>query len=105
MISLARKIKPNKIGYDQGKRWSWLDKKARKIIKNKSCDCSTLSAGLAWLAGYNVNVSGTCWTGNIDVLMKKAGWKVLKFTKIGDVKAGDMVVKKGAHVILALSIL
>lgn len=103
MISLARKIKPNKIGYDQGKRWSWLDKKARKIIKNKSCDCSTLSAGLAWLAGYNVDVSGTCWTGNIDVLMKKAGWKVLKFTKISDVKAGDMVVKKGAHVILALS--
>ena len=103
MISLARKIRPNKIGYDQVKRWTWLDKKNRLIIPNKACDCSSLSAGLAYLAGWNVDLSGACWTGNIAVLMKAAGWKVLKFTKISDVRAGDMVVKRGAHVVLALS--
>ena len=103
LIALARQIESKKIGYDQGKRWSFLDKTNRRILANKSGDCSSISAGLAYLAGWNVDISGTCWTGNIDVLMKKAGWKVLKFTKIADVKAGDMVVKKGAHVILALS--
>lgn len=103
MISLARQIRPNKIGYDKGKRWTWLDKKNRRIIAKKSCDCSSLSAGLAYLAGWDVDLSGSCWTGNIAVLMKNAGWKVFKFTKISDVIAGDMVVKKGAHVIVALS--
>lgn len=103
LISLARKIKPAKIGYDQARRWTWLDKKNKKIVKNKSADCSSLCAGLAWLAGYNVNISGTCFTGNLDVLMKNAGWKVYKFKKLSDVKPGDMVLKKGKHVALVLS--
>ena len=103
MISLARRIRPSKIGYDQGIRWTWLDKKNRRIIPLKACDCSSLSAGLAYLAGWDVDLSGACWTGNIAILMKAAGWKVLKFTKISDVRAGDMVVKRGAHVVLALS--
>lgn len=68
-----------------------------------AADCSSLSAGLAWLAGYDVDINGACWTGNISSLMKNAGWKVYKFTKISDVKAGDMVVAVGHHVVLALS--
>ena len=103
MISLARRIRPSKIGYDQRRRWTWLDKKNRRIIPIKACDCSSLSAGLACLAGWDVDLSGACWTGNIAILMKAAGWKVFKFTKISDVRAGDMVVKRGAHVVLALS--
>ena len=103
LISLARKIQSGKIGYDQKKRWSWLDKKNRRIILNKSGDCSSISAGLAFLAGWNVDLSGACWTGNLAVLMKRAGWKVYKFKKLSDVKAGDMVLKVRRHVILALS--
>lgn len=103
LISIARKIKPAKIGYDQARRWTWLDKKNRKILDNKSADCSSLCAGLAYLAGWNVNINGTCFTGNLDVLMKAAGWKVYKFTKLSDVKPGDMVLKKGKHVVLVLS--
>lgn len=81
----------------------WLDRKNRKIVSKSSADCSSLCAGLAYLAGWDVNISGTCFTGNLDVLMKQAGWKVYKFTKISDVKPGDMLLAKGSHVILALS--
>lgn len=102
MLEFARKIIPLNTGYDQGQRWTWLDKTNRRIIPNKETDCSTLCAGLAYLGGWNVNISGTCWTGNLDVLMKNAGWKVYKYTSISDVKTGDMVLKKGAHVVLCI---
>lgn len=102
VIALGRKAEGTKVGYDQGQRWSYLDKKNKKIILNKETDCSALTAGIFYLAGYPINISGTCWTGNIATLVRNAGGKVLKFTKKSDVRPGDAVVGPG-HVILALS--
>ena len=105
MESLGRLVKSRKTGYTQDARlrWSYLDKKNRTILAGKEGDCSALAAGIAWAAGYDVDISGTCWTGNLDVLMKKAGWTVIKFASLSQVKAGDMVLKKGAHVVNALT--
>lgn len=103
MVKFGRQIQSLKIGYDQNQRWTFLDKKNRKIVANKEGDCSAIAAGIAWLAGYPVDISGACFTGNLDVLMKRAGWKVLKYTKKSDVKTGDMVLAKGHHVVNALS--
>lgn len=103
MTSLAKKAEGTKVGYDQGQRWSFLDKKNKSLISNKETDCSALCAGIAYLAGYPINISGTCWTGNLDVLFKAAGWKVLKYTNKNAVKAGDVVLKKKAHAVFAIS--
>ena len=105
MESLGRLVKSRKTGYTQDARlrWSYLDKKNRTILAGKEGDCSALAAGIAWAAGYDVNISGTCWTGTLDVLMKKAGWTVIKFVSLSQVKAGDMVLKKGAHVVNVLT--
>lgn len=102
VIALGRKAEGTKVGYDQGQRWSYLDKKNKKLILNKETDCSALTAGIFFLAGYPINISGACWTGNIASLVKAAGGKVLRFTKKSDVRPGDAVVGTG-HVILALS--
>lgn len=103
MVSLAKEIQSKKIGYAQDKRWGFLDRKNKKIIANKSGDCSSIAAGIAWLAGYNVNIDGALWTGNLDVVMKRAGWRVFKNPKITDGVPGSMFLKKGHHVVTVIS--
>lgn len=103
VIALGRKAEGTKVGYDQGQRWSYLDKKNKKLILNKETDCSALTAGIFYLAGYPINIFGACWTGNIASLVKAAGGKVLRYTRKEDVRPGDAVVAVGHHVILVLS--
>ena len=103
LIALGRQIQKLKIGYDQKRRWSWLDKKNKGIVAGKSGDCSAIAAGIVWLAGYPIDISGTVWSGNVHKLLKDAGWKVYHYTNKNAVKAGDVVVALGHHVVNALS--
>ena len=103
ILVLGRQAEGTKVGYDQAQRWSFLDKKNKRLIPNKETDCSALTAGVFYLAGYPIDISGTCWTGNLDVLVRNAGGKVIKYTKKTDVIPGDAVLAKGSHVVLAIS--
>ena len=51
LIDLANR---SNIGYNQAKRWSYLDKANRRIIPGKEGDCSAVTSGLYWLAGYPI---------------------------------------------------
>ena len=105
MAELGRLVERQKIGYSQDtkKRWSYLDIENKDIRFGKEGDCSSIAAGIAWGAGYPVDIYGTCFTGNLDVLMKNAGWLVIKFQSLSQVRPGDMVLKKLRHVVNVLS--
>lgn len=81
LLSLIMEHSRSDIGYDQAQRWTWLDKANRKIVPHKEGDCSAVTIGLCWLAGYavpsaNVASNQTCYTGNAyDLLHTAAGFK------------------------------
>ena len=97
---IADQLNSSNIGYDQGQRWSFLDRKRRAINKGGECDCSSSCGAIAWLAGYPVDLTGTFWTGNFAAKLKAAGFDVIRFQKLDQVKAGDFLVGPG-HVIFA----
>ena len=77
MNQVADELEASGVGYDQGQRWSFLDKVNRAILKNKETDCSAGSGGIAWLAGYPVDISDPFWTGNFKDKMVKAGFSAI----------------------------
>ncbi len=105
LIRLAREAEHSKVGYDQGQRWTWLDRAGRRIVPDKETDCSALTLGLYWLAGWPVDISGTCWTGNAEKLCRDAGFTVIDISEWDtrrlrrDPIAGDALVGPG-HIIL-----
>ena len=105
LIAFGYEIEKAKIGYDQNQRWSFLDIKNKTIKPGKDGDCSAIGMGLAFLAGLIdlKTIQGPCWTGNLDVLVKRNGWKVYKYTNLKAVKPGDMVLAKNHHVVTVLS--
>ena len=74
----AEQIEDANTGYDQNQRWTFLDKANRKVIEDREADCSSVVAAIVWLAGYPINISGPCYTGNLGELLKAAGWKIYK---------------------------
>lgn len=101
MQSAADKIIKANIGYDQSQRWSFLDKKNKTIIPNKETDCSASCGAIAYLGGYLVDLSGTFYTGNFAAKMVQAGFEVIKFKSLSQVKAGDFLLTPGHHVVFA----
>lgn len=101
--SRTREAARSNLGYSQEfseiGRWSWLDKLYKRIISGTACDCSALTMGLYWLAGYKVNISGTCATVNAADLARAAGFKVLDFTSLSDVREGDALLTPGHHMV------
>jgi vancomycin permeability regulator SanA len=89
------------LGYDQNQRWTFLDKKNKKIIPNKETDCSASSGGIAFLGGYPVDLSGTFYTGNFAKKMAAAGFAIIPFKSLSQVKAGDFLLTPGHHVVFA----
>lgn len=98
------------IGYSQGRRWSWLDKSGRKIIPGKAGDCSAVTLGLLWLAGYPIDskwIAGSlsAWTGNFRDIAVSAGLRqrsvsgmtVAQINALA--KPGDSLLKSG-HVMI-----
>jgi hypothetical protein len=97
MQQWAEKIEDANTGYDQNQRWTFLDKANRKLIPNREADCSTVVAAIVYLAGYPINISGTCYTGNLAQLLKDAGWTIYRFTNLSQVKAGDVLIAPRHH--------
>ena len=104
MQKVADTIIASNIGYDQSQRWTFLDKKNKKIVKGKECDCSSSCGAIAYLAGYPVNLSGTFYTGNFAAKFKATGlFEVIKFRNLAQVKNGDFVLSPGRHVVFVRS--
>lgn len=105
LIRLAREAEHSRVGYDQGQRWTWLDRAGRRIVPDQETDCSALTLGLYWLAGWPVDISGTCWTGNAMTLCRDAGFALTDIREWPakrlrtDPIAGDALVGPG-HIIL-----
>ena len=101
--SRTREAARANLGYSQDfnevGRWSWLDKLFRRIVTGMACDCSSLTMGLYWLAGYKINISGTCATINAADLARDAGFQVLSFTSLSDVREGDALLTPGHHIV------
>jgi hypothetical protein len=93
----AEQIEAANTGYDQLQRWTFLDKANRRLIRNREADCSSVVAAIVWLAGYPINISGLCYTGNLGELLKDAGWTIYTFTKLSQVKAGDVLIAPRHH--------
>lgn len=74
VLELILQILDSNIGYDQWERFSWLNRVKRQIIRGQEADCSALTLGIFWLAGYPVDISGTVYTGNAGQLLKAAGF-------------------------------
>ena len=95
LLDLARQAEAAGTGYDQGQRWDWLDRVTKQIIRGAEADCSALTLGLYWLAGYPVDVSGLAYTSNAEALCRAAGFGVVDVTGwdaarlYGALKAGD----------------
>ena len=95
LLDYARQAEAAGTGYDQGQRWDWLDRVRRQIVRGAEADCSALTLGLYWLAGYPVDISGTVHTGNAEQLARAAGFAVIDVTGwdlariVAALKAGD----------------
>lgn len=107
LMQLARQAEGQRVGYDQAQRWSWLDTAQRRIVPDRETDCSALTMGLYWLAGWPVNISGTCYTGNAEKLARDAGFQVIPVRgKSGneiarEAQPGDAVLGPG-HIVLVM---
>ena len=80
LLELARQAEAAGTGYDQSERDSWLDRAKRQIVRDREADCSALTLGLYWLAGYPVDISGFAHTGNAEALARAAGFQVVDVT-------------------------
>jgi Putative peptidoglycan binding domain len=97
MQQWAEQIEAANTGYDQNQRWTFLDRANRRLRPNREADCSSVVAAIVWLAGYPINISGECWTGNLGELLKDAGWKVCRFKELSQVRAGDVLIAPRHH--------
>ena len=106
MSSIADQLEASGPGYDQGERWDWLDKANRSIIPNREVDCSSGCGGIAWLAGYPVDIADPFYTGNFRQKMVAAGFEAIPVKGaslgqiLGKLREGDFLLGPG-HVIYA----
>lgn len=98
MQSWADALNRANVGYDQGQRWTFLNKTSRTIVSNKECDCSSSCGAIAWLAGYPVDLDGL-YTGNFAARFKSARFSVINFSSLSQVRTGDFVLTPGHHVV------
>lgn len=96
MKKVADALNKANIGYDQANRWSFY--KAGRIVAGAEGDCSTICGVIAKLGGYEVDLSGTFYTGNFADKLRRAGFAVLPFRSLDDVRDGDFLLTPGHHV-------
>jgi len=79
------------LGYDQSNRWY--------LVLNGECDCSSLCGSIIKKAGYPIDLKTMpFYTGNFAQRAKAAGFAILKFTSLSQIKTGDFLVTPGHHV-------
>lgn len=96
MNSVVDTMAKSNIGYNQWARWTFL--KGSTIVPNKDGDCSSICGAIIKLGGYNVDLSGTFYTGNMIQKVRGLGFTVLKYTGLNQVRAGDFVLNVKYHV-------
>jgi len=95
MQAAADKLDAYEMGYDQGQRWN--------IRKGGECDCSSLCGTIIRMGGYPIDLRGWFATANFAPKAKAAGFKVLKFTSLSQVRPGDLLLTPGHHVVFVRS--
>lgn len=94
-------VKSN-IGYNQARRWSWIDRLRKKIIPGRASDCSTSTVGTAWLGGLTgvEPPPSNIYTGNEESYLVARGWDSYPYN--GDVngRASDILVTAGHHTVI-----
>ena len=98
MVAAATAIDKANTGYDQSQRWSFFDRKTKKIKANGEGDCSSVCGAIAVLGGYDVDLSDPFYTGTFKDRLVKAGFKAIKYTKLSDLRVGDFVLSLKGHV-------
>ena len=102
MQAAARNIDNAGTGYSQGRRWSFFNRQTDTIIKNQDGDCSTVCAVIIRLGGYPIDLGYPShtgvFTGNFAAAAQKAGFTLLPFTGLQNLRPGDFVVRPGYHV-------
>lgn len=96
MNSAVDQLAKSNIGYNQWTRWSFFQN--GKIIPNTAADCSSLCGAIAKLGGYEVDLTGTFYTGNMAERFKAAGFTIIRFTGLHQVKPGDFILNTIWHV-------
>jgi hypothetical protein len=104
VLNLLDEAKKADIGYNQARRTTWFDRKTRKIIPNKAADCTSLSAGIWYLAGIGINPD--TWSEAIvdDAIIAGAGvtdvsgWDLVSIQD--RMRPGDIIRGKGHAVIV-----
>lgn len=95
----AKAIDDAGTGYDQSQRWTFYQN--RKIVPNKECDCSTFVGAAVQMAGYDIDLAGTFYTGNLKERLQAAGFTAISFSSLSQVRDGDILIKPGYHTELA----
>lgn len=98
MQSVAKAIDKINTGYNQGRRWSFLDREARQLRPNNEADCSSACAAIAYLAGYLPKPDTNFHTGNAQRYFEEAGWTSRPFKGLNDLHAGEMVLNTKSHI-------
>ena len=80
MSAAADQLENSRVGYDQGNRWSFLDRQNGRIIPDQETDCSAGCGGIAWLGGYPVNLEDPFYTGNFKTRLEDAGFSAINIT-------------------------
>ena len=96
MNAVVNQLAGANIGYNQWARWSFF--KNGKIVPNTAADCSSICGVIMKLGGYDVDLTGTFYTGNFATKAKAAGFTVIKYRNLGQVRAGDFILAPGHHV-------
>jgi hypothetical protein len=98
MQAAADKLDAYELGYDQGVGQRW------NIRKGGECDCSSLSGTIISMGGYPIDLRvGGFSTRNFAPKAKAAGFKVLRFIDLSQVRPGDFLLTPGHHVVFVRS--
>lgn len=97
MKAFIRQLARHDVGYDQWNRWRFYQN--GQLVKGRtSADCSSMCGAIAQQGGYGVNLSGTFYTGNFAQRLRSAGFEVIRFESVTQMRDGDFVVAPGKHV-------
>lgn len=96
MRSVVDILHKSNIGYNQHTRWSFY--RNGKIIPNTAADCSSICGVIMKRGGYNIDLTGTFYTGNYASKAKAAGFTVLRYKNLDQVRAGDFILQPNGHI-------
>ena len=104
MQSAVDRLDSFDIGYDQGSRWSFYDRRADKPVTGRTeADCSTMVAAIVRMGGYGIDLADPIWTGNLVSRLKAVGFTAIAFMSLAQVRAGDVLLNVANHVEFAYS--